>query len=89
VSACHSEVIGEILLKAGIPIVIAVNSDQEIMDDVCKLFSKHFYTNLLEGFTIKNSYDQARKTVQVSQKDYNTCCCAHKHTDQCVWYKFF
>ena len=58
--------IGEILLQAGIPIVIAVNSDQEIMDDVCKLFSKHFYTNLLEGFTIKNSYDQARKTVQVS-----------------------
>ena len=40
VSACYSEEIGEIFFKSGIPIVIAVNSGQEIMDDCCKLFSR-------------------------------------------------
>jgi len=32
VSACHSEEIGEIFLKAGVPVVIAVNSEEVIMD---------------------------------------------------------
>jgi len=59
------------------------------MDKVCKLFSREFYTNLLRGDTIKNSFEQARKTVQVSPDDFETCCCAHKHKDDCVWYKFY
>jgi CHAT domain-containing protein len=47
VSACHSEKIGKILFKCKIPIVIAVNSHSTILDDICLLFSRHLYMQLL------------------------------------------
>ena len=93
VSACHSEEIGEIFFKAGIPVVIAVNSETPIMDTVCKQFSQYFYQNLLDGCTIQQSFDKAK--IEVSQSpnatdaDFETCCCAHKHTADCVWYPLF
>lgn len=100
VSACQSEEIGEIFLKAGIPIVISVNTDLEIMnnvdrdfgtimDRVCKLFSKHFYRNLLQGLTISDSFNNARTYISVCNEDFDTCCCAHKHKPDCVWYQFY
>ena len=50
ISACQSSEIGKIFIKSGlVPVVIAVDSNQEIMDEVCKLFSNHFYRNLLNG----------------------------------------
>ena len=52
VSACQSEEIGEIFLKSGVPVVVSVNSDQEIMDEVCQIFSSTFYDFLLSGNTI-------------------------------------
>jgi heme oxygenase len=58
------------------------------MDKVCKLFSEKFYRNLLEGKTIKESFEQARRIVQVSKEDFETCCCAHKHEPFCSWFKF-
>jgi len=52
VSACHSEIIGQILLNSGIPVVIAVNSNTEIADEVCLIFSRNFYMYLLQGLTV-------------------------------------
>lgn len=52
VSACQSEEIGEIFLKSGVPVVVSVNSDQEIMDEVCRVFSSSFYEYILAGNTI-------------------------------------
>ena len=53
ISACQSSEIGKIFIKSGlVPVVIAVDSNQEIMDEVCKLFSNHFYRNLLNGMGI-------------------------------------
>ena len=89
VSACQSEHISEIFLNSGIPIVISVNSQKLIMDRVCKLFSRHFYRNLLDGQTIQNSFDNARIVMKASPEDYDTCCCAHDHDDDCEWYKYF
>lgn len=89
VSACQSEEIGKIFLEAGIPIVISVNSEQNIMDQVCNIFSQQFYRNLLDGNTIRDSFYSAQEFVQVSKENFETCCCAHKHKDDCVWYKYY
>lgn len=49
VSACHSEIIGQLFKRVGIPVVVAVNSQTAILDDVCKLFARHFYQHLITG----------------------------------------
>ena len=51
VSACHSEMIGKIFLRANVPVVVAVNSHTMILDEVCQLFARHFYFHLLDGYT--------------------------------------
>ena len=89
VSACQSEEIGEIFLKSGVPVVVSVNSDQEIMDEVCRVFSSSFYEYILAGNTIQSSFKKAQNLVEVHPKRYEVCCCAHKHTDDCEWYKFY
>lgn len=89
VSACHSEQIGNVLLEAGIPVVISVNADQGIMDEAAKIFMKTFYRNLLNGHSISASFEAARRQVQMSSKNMSVCCCAHPHTDDCAWFKFF
>jgi len=39
VSACHSEELGKVFLKHGIPIVVAVSSNLRIADFVASYFS--------------------------------------------------
>ena len=63
VSACQSEEIGRIFHESGIPVVIAVNSSQEIADDACQLFSKKFYEYLLKGKSIMHAFDVAKQQV--------------------------
>ena len=94
VSACQSEQIGQIFLDAGIPAVIAVNSETQIMDEVCKSFSKMFYKHLLNGGSIENSFNLAKTEVEqnpefINDTDFQACCCAHKHKEDCQWYQFF
>lgn len=90
VSACQSEEIGRIFGDAGIPVVIAVNSNEEIADEACKVFSKKFYDGLLKGSTISEAFKMAKNYVFVSNmSDFNVCCCAHQHDDDCLWYKFY
>ncbi len=47
VSACHSESVGKIFKAHGIPIVIAVNQFTTIYDEVCIVFARYLYKNLL------------------------------------------
>ena len=88
VSACHSEEIGNILYQCGIPIVIAVNSEFEIADEICLIFARHLYMNLLEGATVKKALEQARRTCRASPVDCKSCCCAHSHSSACKWQKY-
>ena len=53
VSACHSESIGRIFEKKGVPIVIAVNALSMVLDDVCVYFAQIFYSKLFSGKTPK------------------------------------
>lgn len=40
INACHSEEIGKIFSEAGIPVVIAVQSNLKILDEVASQFSQ-------------------------------------------------
>ena len=59
------------------------------MDEVCQIFSANFYDYLLSGNTILGSFNKAQNLVDSLPKNYEICCCAHKHEDDCVWYKFY
>ena len=88
VSACYSEAIAEIFKSAGIPAVICVQSQTQVLDEAAEGFGEFFYKSLIEGNTIKNSFDYA-KTMMSTKYDnkskYTPCCCFHKHKDECVW----
>lgn len=88
VSACKSEEIGEIFHNSGIPIVIAVNSQSFISDEICLIFSRHFYMQLLEGNTVQEAFDDALSTVKASDINCFSCCCAHLHDPGCKWLKY-
>jgi hypothetical protein len=65
VSACHSEQIGNVFRKAGVPVVIAVNANTTVLDQACKLFSQSFYSFLLEGTTIKEAFKLAQENIRL------------------------
>ena len=91
VSACQSEKIGEIIHEAGVPIVIAVNSTQEILDEACAIFSSEFYKCLLKGYLISDAWRTGLDAItnSVTAKQFsNACCCAHPHDENCAWYKW-
>ena len=52
VSACYSEEMGNVLLNCGIPFVVSVNSETPIADEICLIFSRHLYMQLLQGTNI-------------------------------------
>lgn len=59
VSACYSEEISSILYNCGIPLVISVNAASQVADDICLIFSRHLYMQLLQGFTIQKAFEEA------------------------------
>jgi len=89
VNACYSENIAKVFQEAGIPIVIAVQSDLKISDDVAQYFSKELYNELLDGANIKDAFIRARNSVKNKfNKKAFTCCCSHHHKQDCLWYKY-
>lgn len=91
IAACHSEAIGRIFHRLGAPVVIAVNSENQVQDKAAKVFSTELYTQLLNGFSIKKSVAMAKKQLMEGSEsnDFVTCCCAHDHKDDCLWYEYF
>ena len=59
------------------------------MDEVCKIFAANFYESLLQGSGIEEAFHRAKNLVDAVPQDYDICCCAHKHKDDCEWYKFY
>jgi hypothetical protein len=58
------------------------------MDEACKIFSSSFYSHLLKGMTIINSYGIAKEKIMSAIKSNKACCCAHDHKPGCIWEKF-
>ena len=59
VSACYSQEIANILFNCNIPLVISVNSQSQVADEICLIFSRHLYMQLLQGMSIQKAFQEA------------------------------
>lgn len=84
VNACHSEEVAKVFVDAGVPCVIAIQSELRIADNVAQKFSQHFYDQLFEGRSIKEAFELAK--IAARSVELHTCCCAHAHKPNCRWY---
>ena len=67
--------------------MIAVQSNLKIQDKAAQIFSKSFYMELMQGNSIKQAFKSAKDSlIAKHHSSCYTCCCAHKHTDSCLWY---
>ena len=91
VSTCHSEDFGKLFIEYGAKHVIYIDKRTEINDKASVIFTEYFYDNLIKGFTIKDSYDNAIKkmkmktNLEMTKINYKTCCCALYHESKCSW----
>jgi hypothetical protein len=65
-SACFSEFAAKIFLNMGCQHVIAVKSNERILDHSARYFSKFFYMSLLNGNSVKQSFDIATTNVEIA-----------------------
>lgn len=84
VNACHSEEVAKVFVDAGVPCVIAIQSELKIADNVAQKFANQFYDQIFDGKSIKEAFDIAK--LASKSADTQTCCCAHSHKKDCVWY---
>lgn len=67
-------------------IVICINSDNNELEFCTLDFEKNLYTKLLEGASVRESFDSAIKSACCGTMS-ESCCCAHDHDKNCVWYE--
>ncbi len=85
VNACHSEQVARVFEDAGVPCVIAVQSQLQIADVVARKFALEFYNYLFDSFSLGEAFENARLASRSA--DSLSCCCAHAHKRDCKWYK--
>ena len=68
--------------------VVAVHYMTEIDDDVAINFTRHFYQDIVFGHTIEQAFENAKKMIRTSKNKLESCCCAHKHKENCEWKKY-
>ena len=83
VNACHSEPVGRVFAEAGVPYVVAIQSQTQIADVFAKKFSNEFYNFIFERKSVKEAFNLAR-IASTDPLSYS-CCCAHSHKPGCSW----
>jgi len=86
VNACHSLEVAKVFTDAGVPCVIAIQSELKIAEDIALKFSESFYWQLFVGKSIDEAFKNAQAAA-LTLGDAHTCCCGHKHKADCEWYK--
>lgn len=81
-NACHSESVATVFHDAGVPCVVAVQSDNKILDLAAQEFADVFYQSIFEGLSVDTAMSNARFSLA---GNYFVCCCAHKHKTNCKW----
>ena len=63
-NACHSEQVARVFYDAGVPCVVAIQSNYKIYDQASQEFAKSFYKSLLvHGFSPYDAFLTAKKTL--------------------------
>jgi len=84
VSACYSQEVGEAIKQAGVPNVIAVNSDTQIADVAAIRFAKEMYRYLMLGNSVKEAFEKTKEDGRVTLQKLKLCCCSHTHKMSCI-----
>ena len=88
VNACHSESVARVFLEFGVECIVVVASLHKINDQFAKTFSKLFYTELIEGKTINEAFNNSKVQLKAAHLDApDSCCCGHRHKETCLWYQ--
>ena len=85
VNACHSEAVASVFADAGVPCVIAVQSQLQIADVIARKFANEFYHFIFDGHTLGDSFNKA--LLASKSKECHSCCCGHQHEPNCKWYQ--
>ena len=64
VSACHSRNLGQALADAGVPHVVAIQTDAAVLDNAAMVFARAFYRALLSGQTVAQAFAGGRVAVR-------------------------
>ena len=64
VSACHSELIGKMIVEAGVRHVVAIRCDVPVLDLAAIAFVGHFYRNLFRGESVQKAFEMAKLMVE-------------------------
>ena len=64
VNACHSEKIGDTLVEAGIPHVVAIQCDAPVMDFTAAVFVGQFLRSLFQGGSVRKAFEMAQLRVE-------------------------
>ena len=85
VSACYSEDVAKLLHEAGFPAVVAILSITPVVENAVKVFNDYFLKQLLEGYPLEKSFENAKGLLSSKGSTFNPsyCCCNHKHDKDC------
>jgi predicted ATPase len=62
-NACHSETLAQVLANYGVPHVIAINSEDEILDVAARAFSRAFYPALMGRRSVGAAFKSGRAGI--------------------------
>lgn len=72
VSACHSEIAGEAFVAAGVPHVVCVKVEAQVLDTAANDFTRHFYESLAMGNTVRQAFEIGKQAVYSSPRVPNS-----------------
>ena len=67
-NACHSEKLAEAFVKAGVPHVIGINAEDEILDMAARCFSRRLYQALFNQDAIADGFLVSRNAVKLDDE---------------------
>ena len=67
-NACHSEKLAQAFVKAGVPHVIAVNADDQILDVAARCFSRRLYQALFNQDSVADGFLLSRNAIKIDDK---------------------
>lgn len=67
VSACHSELIGRVLVDCGVQHVVAIDKATPVLDKASLDFAGLFYRELFEGKSVREAFDTSRGSVRLEK----------------------
>ncbi|TAH50867.1 MAG: tetratricopeptide repeat protein [Chloroflexota bacterium] len=65
ISACYSEIIANDLHAAGVPTLVAIDSQRPIEDRAAILFAEQFYDGLARAWTFEHAFKDAQHAVTI------------------------